>query len=261
MFAIVLGLGVVTVAALPEAMAQGKKAVAATGTGTIKGKVILDGDAPKKPLGIDPAHKDAGHCMKGKPEDLADLTWVVGPSKELANVVVFLKAPAGQTFAVDMSKKTWTDQITIDQPFCAFQPHVSAMFAESEGKPVQKLLVKNSARFFTTLASPAAQFKNPAKGETLAASAEKEFQIKADTQVIKINCDAHKWMEAFIWAFDHPYFAVTDASGNFEIKNVPLGAEVSVMAWHEQGTAPNGMEVKKAALKDGDTFEFKIKKK
>ena len=48
--------------------------------------------------------------------------------------------------------------------------------------------------------------------------------------------------------------------GTFEIKNVPTGIEVSVMAWHEIGTPANGKEIKKAALKDGDTINFSIKK-
>jgi hypothetical protein len=261
LLSLMAGLGLVTLAWMPAAQAQAaKKAFAATGSGTIKGKVTLDGAAPGAgKLKIDPAHKDAGHCSKG---DTEDLTWVVGPNKELANVVVFLKPPAGQYFKVDMDKKTWTDELTIDQPFCAFKPHVSVVFADYEGKPVQKLVVKNSAPILHNSRVSGSPLKNPAKGGAIPAGKQEEFVLKSDTTVIKINCDAHKWMEAFIWAFDHPYAAVTDADGNFEIKNAPTGAELQVMAWHEDnGTPANGMEIKKGALKDGDVIEFKIKKK
>ncbi|MFL5329555.1 MAG: hypothetical protein ACJ8C4_11630 [Gemmataceae bacterium] len=232
----------------------------ATAGATIKGKVTLDGEAPKDAkLKIDPNHKDAGHCAKG---DTQDLTWVTGEGNGLAEVVVFLKPAPGKKFNVDLGQKTWTDQVVIDQPFCRFNPHVSAMFAEYGGKPVQKLLIKNSAPILHNSRVAGGALKNPARGETLASGKEKEFSVKADTEAIKINCDAHKWMDAYVWAFDHPYFAVTDANGNYEIKNVPTDIEVSVMAWHEVGTAKPGEEKKpKGLLKDGDTINFPIKKK
>lgn len=241
------------------ALAQGKKAVEGKGTGTITGKIKLDGAIPAgAKLKIDAGNKDAGHCGKG---DTEDLTWV-GKDGGLGNVVVFLKPPAGSYFKVDMAKKSWTDKVEIDQPFCAFKPHVSVMFAEYEGKPTgQVLLVKNSAPILHNSRVAGNQLRNPARNETLSAGASKEFKVKADAQVIKINCDAHKWMEAYIWAFDHPFAAVTKEDGTFEIKNVPLGVDLSVMAWHEVGTPPAGAEVKKGQLKDGDKFEFTIKKK
>ena len=33
---------------------------------------------------------------------------------------------------------------------------------------------------------------------------------------------------------DHPYFAVTDASGAFRIANVPAGVELEFRVWHEK---------------------------
>lgn len=40
---------------------------------------------------------------------------------------------------------------------------------------------------------------------------------------IDVSCDAHPWMSARIVVFAHPYFAVSDRTGGFEIKNVPVG--------------------------------------
>src|SRR3954454_16340999 len=103
------GLGLLSLGGLPEAQAQGKKMISGTGTGTIKGKITLDGTAPAPAkLNIDPANKDKDHCMKG---DTEDMTWVVGADKGVGNVVVFLKAPAGSAFKVDMAKKTWKDEV------------------------------------------------------------------------------------------------------------------------------------------------------
>jgi hypothetical protein len=258
--ALAAAFGLVTIAEPPTAYAQAKgKALAGTGSGTLKGKVTLDGDAAAKKLNIDPNHKDAGHCAKG---DTEDRTWVVGPNKGLANVVVFLKPPPGYYLKVDTAKKTWPDEVSIDQPFCNFNPHVSVVFAEYEGKPSgQKFVIKNSAPILHNSRVQGGAFRNPAKNYTLAAGKDQPHQFKADTQVIKVNCDAHKWMEAYIWAFDHPYAAVTGPDGSFEIKNVPTGVDLSVMAWHEIGTKPAGDEVKKGPVKDGDNLEITIKKK
>lgn len=244
---------------IPFSHAQGKKMVEGTGTGSIKGKVTFDGSAPSgAKLKIDANHKDASHCLKN---DTEDLTWVVDSNKGLANVVVFLKPPSGSAFKVDMSKKTWPDEVVVDQPFCAFKPHVSVIFPEYNGQRTgQKFIVKNTAPILHNSRVGGSAFKNPLKNENLAAGKEKTFELKADSQVIKINCDAHKWMEAYIWAFDHPYAAVTKADGTFEIKNVPLGVEVSIMAWHEVGTPMMGKEIKKGPLTDGQAIDFTIKK-
>jgi hypothetical protein len=239
--------------------AQGKKMVDGKGSGTIKGKVTFDGTPPKDAkVKIDTNHKDVDHCMK---KDTEDPTWVVDSNKGLANVVVFLKAPAGSVFKVDMSKKSWPDEVVIDQPYCAFKPHVNVIFPEYNGQRTgQKFIVKNSAPILHNSRIAGSAFRNPLKNETLSAGKEKAFELKSDNQVIKMNCDAHKWMECFVWAFDHPYAAITKSDGTFEIKNVPLGVELSVMAWHELGTPPNGKEIKKGILTDGQTFDFSIKK-
>lgn len=252
------GLSLLAFGSLPNAMAQGKKAIVGTGTGTIKGKVTLDGEAPKgKKLNIDPANKDKDHCLKG---DTEDPTWEVGPGNGLANVVVYLKAPPGSYFKVDMNKKSWPDEVAIDQPFCAFRPHVSIAFPEYEGKPTgQKFLIKNSAPIGHN-SRIGGTSRNPVKNENLKPGGHTEIHLKPDAQVIKVNCDVHKWMESYVWAFDHPYAAVTKEDGTFEIKNVPTGVEVTVMAWHEAGE-PKGKQIKKGTLKDGEDIEFKIKKK
>ncbi len=250
----------VTIDAHPV-QAQAKKAVEGKGTGTIKGKITLDGPAPPKTeVKMDKQNKDIDHCKKG---DTEDLTWVVGKDNGLGNVVVYLKAPAGSFFKVDMSKKSWQDEVVIDQPYCAFLPHVSILFPENDGKRTgQKFIIKNSAPILHNSRYAGSAFKNPAKNYTIPAGKSETPELKADTQAITLSCDAHKWMEAYIWAFDHPFAALTKDDGTFEIKNVPTGVDVQVMAWHESdGKSSPGKEIKKGALKDGDSIEFKVKKK
>ena len=33
----------------------------------------------------------------------------------------------------------------------------------------------------------------------------------------------YSWMRGWVWAFDHPYFGVTDANGRYVIPNAPAG--------------------------------------
>ena len=50
--------------------------------------------------------------------------------------------------------------------------------------------------------------------------------------IVRVFCDIHSHMSAFILVFSHRYFAVTDDEGRYRIENVPPGG-YSVVAWHE----------------------------
>lgn len=54
--------------------------------------------------------------------------------------------------------------------------------------------------------------------------------------LVRILCHVHPHMEAYIVVKEHPYFAVTDKRGNYELSAVPLG-EYRLEVWHpELGT-------------------------
>ena len=48
----------------------------------------------------------------------------------------------------------------------------------------------------------------------------------------KINCDQHLWERAWIYVSPHDSVVVTDAQGEFTMKNVPTG-RYRIRAWHE----------------------------
>ena len=58
-------------------------------------------------------------------------------------------------------------------------------------------------------------------------------KIKPRSKVWQVNCNVHSWMGAYIWSFDHPYAAVTDKDGKFEITGLPPG-KFEVVVWHER---------------------------
>ncbi len=56
--------------------------------------------------------------------------------------------------------------------------------------------------------------------------------LKNETGVMRLQCDVHNNMNAHWAGFNHPYFAVTDADGKFEMTGVPPG-QYTLVAWHE----------------------------
>jgi hypothetical protein len=56
--------------------------------------------------------------------------------------------------------------------------------------------------------------------------------LVAESTPIPYKCTIHPWMSGTVRIFDHPYFAVTDEKGNFEIKNAP-GGNYRIQYWHE----------------------------
>jgi plastocyanin len=50
--------------------------------------------------------------------------------------------------------------------------------------------------------------------------------------IVRVFCDIHSHMSAFVLVFSHPYFATTDPDGRYRIDNIPPGS-YTVVAWHE----------------------------
>jgi plastocyanin len=69
--------------------------------------------------------------------------------------------------------------------------------------------------------------------------------------IVRVFCDIHSHMNAFILVFNHRFFAVTDADGRYQIDNVPPGT-YNVVAWNE-GLAS---EPRAATVPDGGSTEL-----
>jgi hypothetical protein len=72
--------------------------------------------------------------------------------------------------------------------------------------------------------------------QNLLIPAGKEIKVEgwgAAAAPTKIECNIHPWMTAWVRVFNHPYFAVTDKDGNFEMKNAPAG-EYNLVTWQEE---------------------------
>ena len=64
-----------------------------------------------------------------------------------------------------------------------------------------------------------------------------------DPGILRLKCDVHTWMVAFVGVVNHPYFAVTSADGSFALRDVPEGT-YELRAWHERlGTTVSQVRV------------------
>jgi hypothetical protein len=216
-------------------------------SGTITGKVTFKGDKPdfaklNQELQSAMKAKDEAHCLTDvKPEDkdqTEQQNWRIDDKDGVAHVFVWIAPPKGKFFHVDPAKKTWEDEVVIDQPHCAFIPHAVVTFPhykDDKGKTVetkQKFLVKNSSKALNhnTNVTGGVNRTIPAGGEPLLVEG-----LEPANEPVYIKCDIHTWMNAYAGVFDHPYATTTKKDGTFEIKNVPVGADVLIYAWHEKG--------------------------
>jgi len=188
-------------------------ATAATVTGTIK---FSGKKAPRKLVDMsnDPACKDS---HKGPVYDQSE---VVNSNGTLANVFVYIKTGLeGKTFEVPATP------VTIDQKGCWFTPRVMGI------QVGQQLSVVNSDPVTHNI-HPLAQINrewNHSQGAGEEPLARKFLKPEV---MIRVKCNIHSWMHAFIGVTENPYYAVTDDKGTFTLPNLPPG-DYTLEAVHE----------------------------
>ncbi len=240
---------------------QGKTELKNTGWGTLSGKVVLVGDMPKivDLTDIMAKHGDKACCLdaKAKPGEKIDRTWMVDEkTKGVANVIIFLRAPDGTYFPIQAANKVRKDTVTIDQPHCAFVPHIATLYPSyyDGAKQVptgQGFLIKNSAPVPHNIRAIGNPLINPGFNVTIPPGKQFEAAFKPQPFPVTLNCDIHNWMSGKVMVFDHPYHAITKEDGSFSIPSVPVGVKLQIVGWHEG----NGWAIK--GTKNGDTVEFK----
>ena len=182
--------------------------------GSIVGEVKFIDEAPK-PAAIR-VSKDQDYCGESLPNE----TYLVASDGGLKNVVVFVETEASTVF-VDPQKEN-----ILNNTGCRYSPRILAM-QKGEKLKVRnndpKLHIPHSYREERTVFN----LSLPFRGTTIDATT----RIR-QAGVLKVVCDTHAWMLAYIHVFDHPYFSVTDDRGVFTIPNLPAGTYI-LKAWHE----------------------------
>jgi len=201
---------------------------------TIRGSVKIGGNPGKLPLLQVTKHKEV--C-----KDLPNESLVVGPGMGLRYAVITLEG---------ISKGKAVERETVhelDNAKCRFSPHVQAA---SVG---QFVVLRNSDPILHT-------------AHALFTNEQPQFNVGLNpgrisrkplvaAGVVKIRCEVHPWMTAYIMVTEHPYHAVSDIYGEYELTDIPAGA-YQLKVWHESlGTQEKRIEVKASATQKVD-FTF-----
>ena len=213
--------------------------------GDIKGKVKYDGKPPKKrPLRMD-ADPVCGSSHSGK---VFSESFKVNSKGELAECIVYLRD-------VKYSGGAPKTSVELDQKGCIYTPHVFGIQAG------QELLIKNSDATLHNIHSIPKKNKEFNFAMPKVVKQKKSKFDKAEDPFY-IKCDVHPWMKTWVLVSDHPYYAVTDASGNFSIENIPPGT-YEVVCWQEKFGSKRAI-TSKVTIGEGDTnkdFVFSRPKK
>ena len=62
-----------------------------------------------------------------------------------------------------------------------------------------------------------------------------EFEFKTQKPPILLGCPIHNWMKAWAFVVPHPWFAISDAKGQFTIENVPVGKKTFLLSHPDTG--------------------------
>ena len=181
------------------------------GQGNVEGEVLLDGPPPPMlPLkvGADPICARAGAMDEQ----------VLVRDGRIRNVVVRV--------ANGSSAPAPSRPIEINQEGCIYRPRIQAAVTG------QTLLVRTSdpilhnvhAYFGSSTVFNQAQ---PPSSRAI------ELTVGDSVGILKLRCDVHPWMLAYIVVTNNPFFGITGEDGRFQIEGIPAG-EYVLEAWHER---------------------------
>jgi plastocyanin len=222
--------GIFLIAAFAS-IAAAYEEIAVTNGGTLRGSVKVEGKVPKPaPVQITK--------FKEVCKDVPNETLLIGPGQGLRYAVVTLE---GITKGKAVEKEAVHE---LDNLGCRFVPHV---LASTVG---QFVVFKNSDPILHT-------------AHALFTSGQPQFNIglypgKVSRKplvtpgVVKVVCEVHPWMSAYIVVSEHPYYSVTDVYGEYLINDIPAGS-YRLKVWHETlGTQEKPVEVKAGGSQNVD---------
>lgn len=186
-------------------------------TGTITGHVTFAGRPPGNPvirMGMDPTCADLNRGRMVVQEEA-----LVARDGSVGNVFVRLEGTFPQT-------PVPSTPVVIDQRACIYGPRVVGVRV---GQPLQ---IRNDDDLLHNVHSSSAGSNSFNVGQPKAGLVF-AFTPRTPEVMVKLGCDVHRWMTAFVGVMAHPYFAVSGADGRFTIANVPPGT-YTLKTWHEQ---------------------------
>jgi plastocyanin len=131
--------------------------------------------------------------------------------------------------------------VLLDQQGCVYHPRVFGVMVG------QTLNVRNSDNMLHNVHllpfnNREENIAQPVKGQVNA------VKFTASEVMVNIKCDVHGWMRTYAGVLEHPFYAVTDATGKFTIQGLPPG-KYTLGVWQER-CKPAELEIE---VKAGET--------
>jgi hypothetical protein len=205
--------------------------------------VVLNGTPPpENPIALLGANPQCGPLQHGL---ITTHFFRVSKDGGLADVFVYISGGLhGKKFRPPQAP------VVLNQTGCLYQPYVFGLMTG------QRLLIKNSDPVLHSVhidplpdggnARQAKNFSQAPRGPDI------NTAFPAAENFLKIRCDVHPWMYAYACVVDNPFFAVTDANGNFAISNVPPGDYV-LTALHRKANSGHGGDSQNFSVIEGKT--------
>lgn len=187
--------------------------------GGVMGKITFTGERPERSV-IDVEGDATCKAMHADDPLLSDRE-VVSEDGGVKWAFVQITNPPEQDYPMP------SEPAVLDQVGCRYTPHVMGMRAG------QNLEVRNSDDTLHNVRSIARINRGRNFGQPKGSEPRVMDEFAKPEEGVRMKCDIHPWMTGYLFVMDHPYWAVTDENGNYEIDGLPPG-EYKVEVWHEK---------------------------
>ncbi len=206
---LLIGVGVLVAFGLP---AESYQAVTVDNAGVVEGRITYQGAVPTRKI-IPTKDQEVCGGIREEPQ------MIVGADHGVQDAVVYLKK-------VDKGK-AWpklekTPELVNKD--CIFVPRVQVIPVGAEVDVVNADPVLHNTHSFLGRLT-VFNLALPNQGQRIKRPLNRPG-------IVRVECDAHGWMLAWIYVADNPYYVVTDKDGTYTIDGVPPG-NYAVVAWHE----------------------------
>ena len=120
--------------------------------------------------------------------------------------------------------KKKSGEYKLNQKQCQYEPHVIAIPVNSKLKIHTSDPINHNIHTYS--------FENDPINIMFLPGQDAYSQEMEEAEIIKVECDLHNWMRAWIVVTPNAYSTVSDSDGSFEIPDVPPG-KYELTAWHE----------------------------
>lgn len=229
-----------TVAQSPEKPLYNSTGNEATVTGTIN----VTGTIPK-PYRIDMAADPICGQLNLKPRT----DFLIVRDNKLQNAFVYLKGESLSAYRFPVPDS----DVVLVQRNCFYSPHVLGL------RVGQQLQIVNADPTLHNV-HPTPKL-NPEWNQTHPPNVQPMVKTFRRAEVlIPFKDNQHPWERAYVAVMDHPFFAVSDELGRFEIRGLPPGT-YTLVVWHERlGEQQLELTVTPGEIRNAD-FTFDVEKK